>query len=479
MTRAPASALLLASALLAASARANTVNVTTAAELSAAVTAAQPGDTIVLASGVYNLTAPLAASASGTVAAPIRVVSAVGAHGAQLVAAGGAEEAVRISGAFWSFDGIDLAGGLYGVRFVAGGSDGTIANALIRDSEAAAVRADCGGPDAQAHCDRGAVLGVEVTRAQTVTGCTFAGVEIVGGVGWRVERLSVHDVAVDALACPTPATAALVARGNAQQLTADAITANSTVNGLSLGPASDPCEVRGTVNNGTSCTPPTTCAVQQALVTNALLVATSQAGALFTNACAASLHGATLWDDGTDLAGMRSVELRTAGTVDVSNAILNAAMLVGSGTTQTGSGNLTLPSPTDTSFFVDVPAGNFRLVDTAPAIDKGVTLGDEPRDLDQIARPQGAAYDVGAFERPALGYPDGGIPMFDGGTNEDGGVAAIDGGAGGIGGHGGGMTQPQKENGCACDFSGSGGLGLLAPLAFVVLLLLFRRRRAR
>ena len=103
MKRAPASALLLASACWAAGARAATVQVSTSDQLVQAVGQAAAGDTITLLDGSYTLSAPLDAHAVGSAAAPIRLTAAH-AHLATLVAAAGVEEALRISGAFWVVD---------------------------------------------------------------------------------------------------------------------------------------------------------------------------------------------------------------------------------------------------------------------------------------------------------------------------------------------------------------------------------------
>lgn len=48
--------------------------------------------------------------------------------------------------------------------------------------------------------------------------------------------------------------------------------------------------------------------------------------------------------------------------------------------------------------FVNAGAGDFGLQSTSPAIDKGVTLAEVPTDYTGKARPEGAAYDIGAFE---------------------------------------------------------------------------------
>jgi hypothetical protein len=48
--------------------------------------------------------------------------------------------------------------------------------------------------------------------------------------------------------------------------------------------------------------------------------------------------------------------------------------------------------------FVNPSGGNFRLQSTSPAINTGVTLTEVTTDIDSTLRPQGGAYDIGAFE---------------------------------------------------------------------------------
>jgi len=49
--------------------------------------------------------------------------------------------------------------------------------------------------------------------------------------------------------------------------------------------------------------------------------------------------------------------------------------------------------------FTDAGAGNFRLQAGSGAIDHGGSLPEVPDDFDGTARPRGAGYDCGAFER--------------------------------------------------------------------------------
>ena len=48
--------------------------------------------------------------------------------------------------------------------------------------------------------------------------------------------------------------------------------------------------------------------------------------------------------------------------------------------------------------FVNVSDSNFHLTENSPAKDAGATLPTVTTDLDGIARPQGADYDIGAYE---------------------------------------------------------------------------------
>src|SRR5207302_55096 len=48
--------------------------------------------------------------------------------------------------------------------------------------------------------------------------------------------------------------------------------------------------------------------------------------------------------------------------------------------------------------FVNLAAGDFHLQSGSPLIDKGTTLSQVTNDYDGVSRPQGAGYDIGAFE---------------------------------------------------------------------------------
>jgi hypothetical protein len=58
------------------------------------------------------------------------------------------------------------------------------------------------------------------------------------------------------------------------------------------------------------------------------------------------------------------------------------------------------------SSFVNTAENDYRLAAGSPAIDQGVALTEVPTDRANVKRPQGAAYDIGAYERPAS-HPGG------------------------------------------------------------------------
>lgn len=88
-------------------ARAAEVPVSTAAQLTDAISKAKPGDTIVLAAGTYALAAKVSCSATGTAAAPITVKSAAP-LGAKIEL--NTVEGFAVTGAFWTFEGLDIKG---------------------------------------------------------------------------------------------------------------------------------------------------------------------------------------------------------------------------------------------------------------------------------------------------------------------------------------------------------------------------------
>jgi len=92
---------------------------------------------------------------------------------------------------------------------------------------------------------------------------------------------------------------------------------------------------------------------------------------------------------------------------DSSNAkVKNNIVYSSGGVTNNGSGTVLANNPTTNPNFVNAGAGNFQLQAGSPAIDAGVVLTEVTTDYDGVTRPQGSAWDIGAYEFVGGGTPD-------------------------------------------------------------------------
>jgi parallel beta-helix repeat protein len=97
-----------------------------------------------------------------------------------------------------------------------------------------------------------------------------------------------------------------------------------------------------------------------------------------------------------------------ASNTSVMNNIIHqngSGNVLNAGTGTTFSNNLCNAAGTGCSVvgdpkFVSASTGDFHLQSSSAAIDRGVTVATLVSDLDNVSRPQGAAYDIGSFEYP-------------------------------------------------------------------------------
>jgi parallel beta-helix repeat protein len=97
---------------------------------------------------------------------------------------------------------------------------------------------------------------------------------------------------------------------------------------------------------------------------------------------------------GNDLEGIY-IDADADGTVVKNNIVYGnlRGPITDTGTNTVLSNNLTInPS------FIDPVHDNFKIQPASAAIDEGVVLSEVPNDFDGVPRPQGSAYDVGAYE---------------------------------------------------------------------------------
>ncbi len=127
-------------------------------------------------------------------------------------------------------------------------------------------------------------------------------------------------------------------------------------------------------------------------------------------------------------------------------------------------------SSTAEPLFVDAPAGNYRSAPNSPAVDKGTSTDAPAVDIEGVARPQGAGFDIGAYElcdgdgcemgTGGAGGGAGGNGSGGNGAGANGGSAAGNGGSGASGGSGGGGSgEAGGEGGCGCRTAGGGAEG--------------------
>ncbi|MGH8174271.1 MAG: NosD domain-containing protein [Rhodanobacteraceae bacterium] len=84
---------------------------------------------------------------------------------------------------------------------------------------------------------------------------------------------------------------------------------------------------------------------------------------------------------------------------------------------QTGQDAHSLTS-TPSALFADPTNGDYHLSPTSPALNAGTTLGDVPVDLADNPRPQGPAFDIGAYEAGGGGGGGGGEMVFSSGFDQ-------------------------------------------------------------
>ncbi|MBN1675036.1 MAG: right-handed parallel beta-helix repeat-containing protein [Kiritimatiellae bacterium] len=119
---------------------------------------------------------------------------------------------------------------------------------------------------------------------------------------------------------------------------------------------------------------------------------------------AVSLGGErTKFYNNTVVGEMRALGVSQTQNAQIKNNILVGGVRVEGGTNEKGEPNNVNPvlanNLTDRDpLFADAQAGNYRLKAGSPAIDAGVTVAEVATDKAGVARPQGQAPDIGAYE---------------------------------------------------------------------------------
>ncbi len=477
-------AALLSTASLAAAAE---IPVKTSAELTAAIGAAKPGDTLVLADGTYALTGA-SCSANGTATAPITVKSATP-LGAKIRF--DALEGFKVRGAHWHFEGLDVQGvcaadsdcehafhvGGGAVGFVLRGSRVVDFNAQLK------VNSDKDSTGAWQTPHGGLVEGNEIydTHARATSNPTTK-LNIDTGDGWIVRANYLHDFQKGG-GDNTSYGAFMKSGGKDGVFERNLVWCEKTLKGgtrigLSFGgggtapqfcaPAFDaakPCDPEHT--GGT--------------MRNNIVLECSDVGIYLNKAKGTKLLHNTL-------IATAGIDFRFASTTGEARANVLAGKIRGrDGGTFTGVDNLENLTPADfAGFYVAPLAADLRKKgDLAKLLDKATAASVTD---DYCARTRTGTHDLGALEH-SLGdcdttktWPGGGVtppPPSDAGVDAapppaDGGDAAIPATDGGDD-AGAGATPTDEAGGCGCAVPRRSD----TPLALLGLALAFTLARTR
>jgi hypothetical protein len=483
--------------------------VTTEAELQQAVANAQPGAVITLADGTYTLTSRLAPSTGGTSASPI-TVQAEHAYAA-IIDTNANEEAFQMSVPWWSFSGLHIrvqGGSAHAFKLDTSGQNIAIRNSkmeLISPAEAAIKGS--GGPTAP-QPDNAVIEGNEIWFTAPTNSVNSEGIDAVAVVGWIIRGNLIHDIHKDNVTQDGIAYGAFT-KGNSQNTIIENNVFYNCFISISLGGGgTDPQYFR----DGD-----TTYEERNGIIRNNMTINSNDVAIYLNQAHNARIYNNTFFQSFKNCASCSSIDVRFSGsTADIRNNILDKPINDRDSGSHTASSNMMLPTPTDSSWFVDAAHYNLRLHAGVPPIDQGETLALVPADIDGVMRPVGPAYDIGAQEwsstpppphdggappidasmhadasppmdaqaNPGMdasvnATPDGGVPGRDASLGIDAGARA-DAAAGADAAHADGSQTKAASGGCGCtetharDSFGGVALGLVALLSVIC-----RRARAR
>src|SRR5690606_1851651 len=128
------------------------------------------------------------------------------------------------------------------------------------------------------------------------------------------------------------------------------------------------------------------------LIMNNLVYQNAENGIVLMSGNNLKLYNNTIYNNGRNGIHLTSSNVKNA-QIRNNIAFGNTVNIRNQGLETTLSNNLT----TDPQF-IDAALHDFRLHHSSPAIDSGVTLSEVKRDFADVDRPQGVAYDIGAYE---------------------------------------------------------------------------------
>lgn len=361
-----------------------------AAQLTAAVNAARPGDRIVIAPGRYRVKLRFRTGQSGTARAPIVLAPRDG-PGTVVIDGTGTDMPIKFSGAAYiRVEGLDITGGRYhGVFFDFAAHHITIDGNRIYDNFTRLPmnsHAELKGSGGDGRPRYITIINNEIFHTKHPPGGNFQGIDCNFCDDFRIVGNYLHDIGA-----PTSFLASRYDRGSCIQM--KSTSKNTVIEGNRIAH----CNI-GIVLGGEGLASPENL---NGLLRNNLIIESAETGIAIINARGGRIVNNTLYGNTTSILVARDGRNPAAeNTVAILNNLLGGPV---HGEIAPGialEGNLVLDAAAANRVFRDPAAGNFRLKATAGiAIDKGVdTSGDAPRDYAGTKRPQGAGVDIGAFE---------------------------------------------------------------------------------
>lgn len=375
------------------SAGARDVAVSTATELATAISAAQPGDRLLLAPGTYAPAGNLTCSANGSPAAPILIRATI--PGSALIRfTGGVVEGFRVSGAHWHFEGLVVEGACAldanceHAFHLFGDADGTqIRGSVLRDFNAQ-IKSNIGGaggfPD-DVRIERNSLYD---TRARQ-TSNPVTKIDVVGGRRWLIRANTIYDFEK---AQGNLISYAAFLKGNSRDgvfernlVICQRDFAGGVRIGLSLGGGGTSPD---SICEDGSCDPEH----QNGVLRNNLVLNCSDVG-IYINRGANSLvqHNTLFATTGIDIRFATS-------SADLRNNLLGGAIRFRDGGTGSSAGNLAgVAAATFRSWFTDPDGADFSLLSGSAFIDQGVAAPLVTDDYCGRPRTDGLP-DIGALE---------------------------------------------------------------------------------
>ncbi len=370
------------------------VTVTTADELKAAVTAAKPGDTIVLSAGTYEFNGKIACNNPGTSDAPITLRAEQ--PGAAKVRFDSVE-GFHVRAPFWVFEDLDIEGicadhsKCEHAFHVTGEADNTVIRGCVMHEYNAHIKGngEALGPNGAYVWPDDVLIEYNEMKNSTArnTSNPVTPIDVVGGRRWILRGNFIHD---HAKGQGNNVSYAAFLKGNSRDgliernLVVCELEHQGQVRlGLSLGGGgSGPSKIC----EDNTCTPEH----QNGILRNNIIVnCPADVGIYLNKAADTKLYNNTLFNT-------TGIDVRfEASTADVRNNVLDGKIRNRNGGTSTQGSNLT---ETDlTAWFADPATADFTLIDGAGLVDQGEPLAGVTDDFCTNARDDGLP-DIGAVE---------------------------------------------------------------------------------